>query len=45
MAQTIVNRTRLRITLKNMVYGAFDRAEPLPAAFARSNLVDIPGWN
>jgi CubicO group peptidase (beta-lactamase class C family) len=45
MAQTIVNRTRLRITLTNMVYGAFDRAEPLPAAFARSNLVDIPGWN
>jgi len=25
MAQTIVNRARLRITLKNMVYGAFDR--------------------
>jgi CubicO group peptidase (beta-lactamase class C family) len=25
MAQTIVNRTRLRIALKNMVYGAFDR--------------------
>jgi CubicO group peptidase (beta-lactamase class C family) len=25
MAQTIANRTRLRITLKNMVYGAFDR--------------------
>jgi CubicO group peptidase (beta-lactamase class C family) len=25
MAQTIANRARLRITLKNMVYGAFDR--------------------
>ncbi len=25
MAQTIVNRARIRITLKNVVYGAFEK--------------------